>query len=68
MLDLAKKIIRLTGSSSPIVNKALPVDDPKVRRPDITRAQKYLSWNPKVALDEGLEHTIEYFREALRKK
>ena len=68
MLDLAKKIIRMTGSTSRIVNKPLPVDDPKVRRPDITRAQKYLSWTPKVALDEGLKYTIEYFKEALGKK
>ncbi len=68
MMDLAKKIIRLTGSSSRIVNKALPVDDPKVRQPDITKAKKYLSWVPKVSLDDGLMHTIEYFKEALRKK
>jgi len=66
--DLAKKIIRMTGSSSRIVNKALPVDDPKVRRPDITKAKKYLSWFPKVTLEEGLGHTIEYFKEALGKK
>ena len=68
MMDLAKKIIRMTGSSSRIVNKALPVDDPKVRRPDITKAQRFLSWAPKVALEEGLEYTIEYFKEALGKK
>jgi dTDP-glucose 4,6-dehydratase len=65
--DLAKKIIRMTGSTSRIVNKPLPVDDPKVRQPDITRARKYLSWTPKVGLDEGLKYTIEYFKEALRK-
>jgi len=68
MKDLAKKIIHMTASSSHIVNKPLPVDDPKVRRPDITKAQKYLSWAPKVALEEGLEHTIEYFKKALGKK
>jgi nucleoside-diphosphate-sugar epimerase len=68
MMNLAKKIIRLTGSSSHIVNKTLPVDDPKVRRPDITKAQKYLLWTPKILLDDGLVHTIEYFKEALRKK
>jgi len=68
MLDLAKKIIRMTGSSSRIVNKALPVDDPKVRRPDISKAKKYLSWTPKITLEEGLEHTIEYFKKALGKK
>lgn len=68
MMDLAKKILRLTGSSSRIVNRALPVDDPKVRQPDIAKAKKYLSWTPKVALDDGLMRTIEYFKEALRKK
>jgi dTDP-glucose 4,6-dehydratase len=68
MLDLARKIIRMTGSSSRIVNRALPVDDPKVRQPDITKAKKYLSWTPKITLEEGLERTIEYFRKALRKK
>ncbi len=68
MMELAKKIIRMTGSSSRIVTQPLPVDDPKVRRPDITKAKKYLGWSPKVALDEGLESTIAYFREALRKK
>lgn len=68
IMDLAKKIIHITGSSSRIVNKALPVDDPKVRRPDITKAQKYLSWIPKVTLEEGLKYTLEYFKEALGKK
>lgn len=68
MIDLAKKIIQMTGSSSRIVHKALPVDDPKVRQPDITKAKKYLSWVPTVILEEGLKHTIEYFKEALGKK
>jgi dTDP-glucose 4,6-dehydratase len=68
MLDLAKRIIRMTGSSSRIEHKALPVDDPKVRRPDITKAKKYLSWAPKVALEEGLGQTVEYFKKALRNK
>jgi dTDP-glucose 4,6-dehydratase len=68
MLDLAKKIIRMTGSSSRIVHKSLPVDDPKVRRPDITKAKKYLSWAPKIPLDDGMKHTIKYFKEALGKK
>ncbi|MFH0983956.1 MAG: UDP-glucuronic acid decarboxylase family protein [Candidatus Omnitrophota bacterium] len=66
MMELAKKIVRITGSSSRIVKKALPVDDPKVRQPDITKARKYLSWAPKVSLDEGLKVTIEYFKEALQ--
>lgn len=68
MMNLAKKIIRMTGSASRIVRRALPVDDPKVRRPDITKAQEYLSWSPKVGLEEGLESTIGYFKEALRTK
>ena len=68
MMDLAKKIIRITGSPSRIVTKPLPVDDPKVRCPDITQARKYLFWTPKIALDDGLEHTIEYFKKALRSK
>jgi nucleoside-diphosphate-sugar epimerase len=68
MMDLAKKIIRITGSSSRIVKQPLPVDDPKVRRPDIRKAEKYLSWAPKVTLEEGLKHTIEYFKEALGEK
>ncbi|MFA5159131.1 MAG: UDP-glucuronic acid decarboxylase family protein [Candidatus Omnitrophota bacterium] len=67
ILELAMKIIRMTGSSSRIMNKPLPADDPKVRRPDITKAQKCLSWIPRVVLEEGLKHTIAYFREALRK-
>lgn len=68
MVDLAKKIIRITDSSSRIVTQPLPVDDPKVRRPDIQKARKYLFWTPQVALDEGLRRTIVYFKEALRKK
>ena len=46
----------------------LPVDDPKVRQPDITKARKYLSWEPEVDLDDGLKRTIEYFKQALRVK
>jgi dTDP-glucose 4,6-dehydratase len=63
--DIARTILRLTGSSSRIVYKALPVDDPKVRKPDITRATAILNWTPKVALDAGLGETIAYFREKL---
>jgi dTDP-glucose 4,6-dehydratase len=60
--EIARTILRLTGSSSRIVYKALPVDDPKVRKPDITRAKAILNWAPKVSLDEGLGETIAYFR------
>jgi dTDP-glucose 4,6-dehydratase len=59
---LAETIIRMTGSPSTIVYKPLPVDDPKVRQPDITRAKALLGWEPKVQLEEGLKETIEYFR------
>jgi dTDP-glucose 4,6-dehydratase len=62
VLEFAKKIIQATGSRSRIVFKPLPQDDPRQRKPDITRARKYLRWEPKVALDAGLVKTIEYFR------
>jgi dTDP-glucose 4,6-dehydratase len=60
--ELARTIIRMTGSTSGIVYRPLPVDDPKVRQPDITRARTMLGWEPKVSLEEGLEATIAYFR------
>ena len=60
--QLAERVIALTGSTSAIVEKPLPEDDPKVRRPDITVARSVLGWEPKVQLDEGLERTITYFR------
>jgi dTDP-glucose 4,6-dehydratase len=62
---LAETIKDLTGSSSKIVNKPLPEDDPKVRQPDISKAQKHLGWKASVGLKEGLEKTIEYFRKKL---
>ena len=63
--QLAEQVIRLTGSSSVIEARPLPVDDPKVRQPDITRATTILGWGPKVPLEDGLKHTIEYFRKRL---
>jgi len=63
--QIARTIIRMTGSSSRIVHRDLPVDDPKVRKPDITRATTLLQWAPKVSLEEGLGTTIEYFRTKL---
>ena len=66
LLELAKKILVLSGSSSQIVFNPLPIDDPKVRQPDITRARTLLGWEPTVDLDEGLRRTIEWFREKLR--
>jgi nucleoside-diphosphate-sugar epimerase len=61
MLDFAQAIIRLTGSRSKIVHKPLPQDDPKMRQPDIMRARKWLHWEPKIGLSEGLKKTIGWF-------
>ncbi|MBW3022165.1 SDR family oxidoreductase [Candidatus Woesearchaeota archaeon] len=66
ILELAKKIIELTGSSSEIVHKELPKDDPTRRKPDISLAKQKLNWEPVVPIDEGLKHTIEYFKEVLK--
>jgi dTDP-glucose 4,6-dehydratase len=63
--QLAEEIIQLTGSRSRIVQKPLPADDPKVRRPDIALAKKLLGWQPKVGRTEGLKRTIEFCREVL---
>ena len=63
--EIGRTIIRMTGSTSRIVYRPLPTDDPKVRQPDITRARTLLHWEPKVALEEGLTQTIEYFRKKL---
>ena len=65
--EMAEAIIRLTGSSSPLVAKPLPVDDPKVRQPDITLARKLLGWEPRIDLEEGLTRTIAWFRQVLDK-
>ena len=60
--QLAERVLALTGSKSPIIEKPLPEDDPKVRQPDITLARRVLGWEPTVQLDEGLERTIAHFR------
>ena len=65
MRQLAEAIIRLTGSSSKLVYGPLPEDDPKQRRPDITVAREKLKWAPKVCVEDGLQSTIAYFRDAL---
>src|SRR5437016_695369 len=65
VLEFAQEIIRLTGSRSKIVFKPLPLDDPKQRRPDITRVKKLLNWQPKVSLVTGLDKTIAYFRKKI---
>jgi dTDP-glucose 4,6-dehydratase len=65
LLEMAEKCKAMTGSESPIVFKPLPQDDPKVRRPDITKAKTVLGWEPKVGLEEGLAKTVDHFRRAL---
>ncbi|RMF86030.1 MAG: SDR family oxidoreductase [Nitrospinota bacterium] len=68
ILELAQTIIELTQSRSEIVFQPLPVDDPRVRKPDITRAKTLLNWEPRVGIREGLRHTIAYFQERLGSK
>ena len=65
VLEFAKEILRVTGSTAPIQFTPLPVDDPKVRQPDITLAKKLLGWEPKVSFDEGIAKTVAYFRDFL---
>ncbi|MBQ2314273.1 MAG: SDR family oxidoreductase [Treponema sp.] len=65
MLELAEKVIKLTGSKSKLVFKPLPGDDPKQRRPDISLAGELFSWKPEIMLEEGLKRTIEYFKTVL---
>ncbi len=63
ILEFAKEILDLSGSRSPVVYKPLPEDDPKVRKPDISRARRLLGWEPKVERHEGLHRTLAYFRQ-----
>ena len=65
MIELAERVLALTGSKSPLVHKDLPQDDPKQRCPDISRAQEWLGWQPTVPLEVGLKKTIPYYRERL---
>jgi UDP-glucuronate decarboxylase len=65
MLELAKKVIELTGSRSGVEHRPLPTDDPKQRQPDISLARERLDWEPVVALDDGLRATVDYFRTAI---
>jgi dTDP-glucose 4,6-dehydratase len=67
LIDVAKEIVEMTGSKSKIIFKPLPIDDPKCRQPDITKAEKLLSWAPEVSRTDGLKKTIEYFRSVLQK-
>ena len=65
ILEFAERIRRITGAKSTIVNNPLPVDDPKQRQPDITRARTILGWEPKVSLEDGLRETIQWFKNHL---
>jgi UDP-glucuronate decarboxylase len=67
ILDLANKVIALTGSSSKIVYLPLPEDDPLQRQPNIDLAKERLGWEPKIQLEEGLERTVEYFKSLVNK-
>ncbi len=66
ILDLAKKILEITGSESELLFRPLPSDDPRRRRPDISRARKLLGWEPTTSLEKGLEKTIQYFQKYLK--
>jgi UDP-glucuronate decarboxylase len=67
MLELAEKVLRLTGSKSKMIFKTLPQDDPRQRKPDIRLAEQNLDWKPSVALEDGLGMTVEYFRKLFNK-
>jgi len=66
ILECAQLVLKVTGSSSPIVYKPLPPDDPKQRRPDISKAQRLLGWEPKIDLEAGLKLSIAYFKQAMQ--
>jgi len=68
ILQFAEEVIKATGSSSKIISKPLPEDDPKIRQPDITKAKKILGWEPRINRQEGLRITLEYFKKQLQSK
>jgi dTDP-glucose 4,6-dehydratase len=65
ILECAKLVLKVTGSKSPIVNEPLPQDDPKQRRPDISKARRLLGWEPKIDLEQGLKLSMDYFKQAI---
>jgi len=66
LMEAATEVLQLVGNSSQIVFKPLPVDDPKTRQPDISRARSILGWEPKIGRREGFKHTLEYFKKVLK--
>ena len=66
ILQLAQKVVDISGSKARIIHKPLPMDDPKQRKPDITLAQNELNWTPEIKLDDGLTRTIDYFDKLLK--
>jgi UDP-glucuronate decarboxylase len=66
--ELAERVIDMTGAKSKLIFKDLPADDPLQRKPDITKAQTILNWNPTVALETGLASTIDYFRDLVKNR
>lgn len=68
ILQFAEEVIKATGSSSKIISKPLPEDDPKIRQPDISKAKRILGWEPKVSREEGLKITLEYFKKKMESK
>jgi len=66
MIELAEKVLNLTGSKSKLIFKSLPLDDPRQRQPDLTKAKAELDWEPSVSLDDGLKETINYFKKIVR--
>ena len=66
MIELAEKVLNLTNSKSKLIFKPLPLDDPRQRQPDLTKAKKELDWEPSVSLNDGLNETIKYFKKIVR--
>jgi dTDP-glucose 4,6-dehydratase len=65
ILECARLVLKVTGSNSPIAYEPLPQDDPKQRRPDISKARRLLGWEPKIDLEAGLKRSMEYFKQAI---
>ena len=65
LLEMAQLVVELTGARSEVVHEALPVDDPQVRQPDISRAKDLLGWQPEIDVREGLRRTIDYYTQML---